>query len=77
MNLTSNKQSAVLLALVCVLAMLFFIATDPRAQLLGDGPGSNPVDTLARFTPGTVVGLVGSSALLLVAGYLLTRKTVQ
>jgi hypothetical protein len=77
MNLTSNKQSAVLLGLVCLLAMLFFIATDPRAGLLGDLTAANAVDTLTRLTPGTLVGLAGSAILLLVAVYLLTRRTVQ
>jgi hypothetical protein len=67
------RRPAFWLVLTCLGAILFFLATDPRAGLVSFGT-PNVVDAIHQAEMGTVVGLAGSVVLLVIAIFLCTRK---
>jgi hypothetical protein len=67
------RRPALWLFLTCLAAGLFFVLTDPRANLLGYS-NLNPVDALHQMNPGTMLGLTGAGLLAVIALFLCTRK---
>jgi hypothetical protein len=67
------RRPAFWLVLSCLGAIGFFVLTDPRAGLLTYST-PNPIDALRQAEIGTMVGVVGSGLILLVALFLCTRK---
>ena len=74
--MSRTKRSATLLLLAGVLAVIFFLVTDPAigSRYLYDGGQLRPVDAVHTARPGTIFGLAGSAAILGVGAYLMTRK---
>jgi hypothetical protein len=70
-----NRRSGYSLVLAGAAGVVYFWATDPRSsvggRLIGDG-----IDAANHAWPGTVVGIAGSAAALLLGFWLLTRRTV-
>ena len=69
-----TKRSGLSLAFVGIAGICFFWATDPRFGLFGPG-GDNPVDAVNQAWPGTIFGIVGSTLVLLVGIWLMSRRT--
>lgn len=67
------RRPALWLVCTCLLAIAYFLLTDPRAGLFDLG-ANNPVDAVAQAELGTLVGLAGAGVILLVALFLCTRK---
>lgn len=67
------RRPAFWLACTCVLAILFFVLTDPRLGVV-KYRDLNPIDAANLTEPGTLLGLAGSSLLLLISLFLCTRK---
>ena len=74
--MSRTKRSATLLLLAGVLAVIFFLLTDPAlgSRYLYDGGQLRPVDAVHTARPGTIFGLIGSGGILGVGGYLMTRQ---
>jgi hypothetical protein len=70
-----NFRSGLSLVIAGVIGLLFFWATDPRS-LLGRWLVGGEIDAANQAWVGTLVGLTGSAAVLLLGLWLLTRRTV-
>jgi uncharacterized membrane protein len=68
------RRSGWLLALAGLIGIAFFWITDPGAGLLRSPPGSL-VDAANQAVVGTLVGLLGSAAVMLVGLWLATRRS--
>ena len=67
------KKSGLNLMLAGVLGVLFFLLTDP---IMGVGRKNfpNPVDAMNEASLGTLAGIAGSLALLVLGLWMMTRK---
>lgn len=67
------RRPAFWLFLTCVVAVGFFLVTDPRAGWLKYG-GVNAVDAQNNAEVGTIIGIAGAGLIGVVAMFLCTRK---
>lgn len=73
---SDSKRSGIRLSLVGVGGLLFFWLTDARYGPIGRRLHADElVDAINQGWPGTVIGLVGSSIVLLIGLWLMTRRT--
>lgn len=68
------KKSGVSLSAAGVLGVLFFWLTDP-VHGIGRKTFDNPVDAMNEAALGTIAGIVGSVAVLLLGLWIMTRRT--
>jgi hypothetical protein len=68
------KKSGLNLALAGVLGILFFWLTDP-VYGVGRKNFDNPVDAMNEASLGTLAGIIGSLAILLLGLWIMTRRT--
>ena len=73
---SDSKRSGARLSLVGIGGLLFFWLTDARYGPIGRRlHGEELVDAINQGWPGTLIGLVGSSIVLLIGLWLMTRRT--
>ena len=70
-----SRRSGLSLVFAGLLGGLFFWLTDPRYGFMHPS-GENLVDAANQAQIGTIVGIAGSAAVLIIGLWLLTRKTV-
>ncbi|MCS7033460.1 MAG: hypothetical protein NZ561_05625 [Phycisphaerae bacterium] len=69
-----TRRSGLSLLIVGLLGIIFFFATDPRFGVVKAERFHAPVDAVVDGTPGTLVGLIGSSVVVAAGLWLLTRR---
>jgi hypothetical protein len=70
-----KHRSGLSLVAAGALGIVFFWVTDPRS-LLGRWLVGGEIDAANQALVGTLVGMIGSAAVLLLGLWLLTRRTV-
>ncbi len=73
------RQSGLLLMLLGLLGVAFFMVTDARLApqwATHVGWSSNLVDAAADSLLGTVIGVIGSIAIMVVGGWLALRRSI-
>jgi hypothetical protein len=69
------KKSGMNLVLAGVLGVLFFWLTDPVYGLARRSAGENVIDAMNEASLGTLAGITGSAAVLLIGVWIMTRRS--